>query len=657
MSVRIRLALILGVVLLPLLVGTAVVLAVAVPDQLRQQSTARLRVVAGAVASLQVQSCVGAGDSAQLMALAVAKGEPAEAALHSGLERRPGYGSIMRDHVLLVRSASVPSGAVLDVAPAKGCSAPIQPAVPTPIVAAPTTFSPFLTDTVSVAGPGRSVTAVVATPLDNSRLGGWLEDIGVGAGLDLAVACPDGTTASTTSGPRDGQLRMLALSRLGGGRAVLPGSSLEVAAAGTGHPCLVIAAAPSGGGMAAPWLLFALLGLALALGAPMVWWLARQLTMPVVAVTLAAEQAARGDLSVRLPVVRTDEVGRLAQSFNHMAGELEQQLMEIKHSRDLLTDNVQRLGDALQRTHDLDGLLATVCAISASTTESVRATAWLVEGSSLVARVAWPPESLRTSAGRVPMEGTLLGRVVSTGLPAWRDAEDQSASLGGPALCAPLQRGSDTLGAVVVERRPGSPAYGPESSASLVSITGPAGVAMDNALLHRQAQRLSVFDPLTGVGNLRMLTTTLAAEVERARYFHRCCSLLILDIDHFRDINSLHGHAAGDQVLAAVAARITASVRTVDRVARYGGEEFAVVCPELDAASAVVAAEKVWHTVRDQPFEVDGASVVVRVSIGVASWPQQARTSIALLRAADSAVADAKGLGRDQVTLSERLSD
>jgi diguanylate cyclase (GGDEF)-like protein len=190
-----------------------------------------------------------------------------------------------------------------------------------------------------------------------------------------------------------------------------------------------------------------------------------------------------------------------------------------------------------------------------------------------------------------------------------------------------------------------------------VSITGPAGIAVDNALLHRQAQRLSVFDPLTGVGNLRMLTTTLAAEVERARYFHRCCSLLILDIDHFRDINSLHGHAAGDQVLAGVAARITASVRSVDRVARYGGEEFAVVCPELDPESAVVAAEAVWHAVRDQPFMVDGTPVVVRVSIGVASWPRQAGTSTELLRAADSAVAQAKSLGRDQVTLTERLSD
>jgi len=76
LSVRIRLALILGVVLLPLLAGTALVLAVAVPNQLSEERTARLQVVAGSVASLQVQSCLGAGDSARLMALAVAKGEP-----------------------------------------------------------------------------------------------------------------------------------------------------------------------------------------------------------------------------------------------------------------------------------------------------------------------------------------------------------------------------------------------------------------------------------------------------------------------------------------------------------------------------------------------------------------------------------------------------
>jgi diguanylate cyclase (GGDEF)-like protein len=663
LSVRIRLALILGVVLLPLLIGTAVVLAVAVPAQLREQSSVRLRIIAAAVASLQVESCVGAGDSARLMALAVAKGEPASVALAGGLARRPGYGSIIRGGVVVVHSASIPSGAAVNVVPARGCSAPLGNTTPTTTVPALSGSSPFLTDFVTVSapaqatGPAASVSAVVAAPVNGGRLDGWRKDLGVSPDVDIAVACPEGTTASTASGPRSSQLRALALSRLGGGRATPADSSVETAAAGAGHPCMVLAATVSSDGIAAPWLLFTLLGLALASGAALVWWLARQLTRPVLAVTHAAEQAARGDLSVRLPVDRRDEVGRLAQSFNRMAGQLEQRLAEVQHSRDLLTDNVQRLGDALQRTHDLDGLLASVCAISAATTDSVRATAWLVEGQSMVARVAWPADSLRSSAGRVPRAGTLLGQVVSTGVPAWVDAEARSAALGGPALCAPLQRGGDTLGAVVVERRPGSPAYGQESGGTLVSITGPAGIAMDNALLHRQAQRQSVFDPLTGVGNLRMLTTTLASEVGRARYFGRCCSLLILDIDHFREINSQHGHAAGDQVLAGVAARIGASVRGVDHVARYGGEEFAVVCPELDLAQAVAAAESVWRAVRDQPFEVDGGSVDVRVSIGVASWPQQAVTSIELLRAADTAVAHAKVLGRDRVAQSEHLPD
>ena len=209
---------------------------------------------------------------------------------------------------------------------------------------------------------------------------------------------------------------------------------------------------------------------------------------------------------------------------------------------------------------------------------------------------------------------------------------DAAARLGGPALASPLQRGTTVLGAVVVERSPGSTPYSDEDSAILLSITGPAGIAMDNALLHRQAQRSAVTDPLTGVGNLRMLTTTLAREVDRARHFQRDVALLILDIDHFREINDIHGHAAGDAILAAVAARVVGSVRAVDRVARYGGEEFAVVCPELDPADAHALALRVWSAVRDEPFDVGGTPVEVRLSVGVASWPRQAATSAELLR-------------------------
>ena len=219
---------------------------------------------------------------------------------------------------------------------------------------------------------------------------------------------------------------------------------------------------------------------------------------------------------------------------------------DLQHSRDLLAENIHRLGDALQRTHDLDGLLATVAAISASTTESSRATVWLLEGQSLMARVAWPVESARGGPRRVSRVGTLPGLVSGDGVPRRIEGGDAAARLGGPALASPLQRGSSVLGAVVVERSPGSPAYTDADSELLLSITGPAGVAMDNALLHRQAQRSAVTDPLTGVGNLRMLTTTLAREVERARHFGRSAALLVIDIDHFREINDPpRAHAPG----------------------------------------------------------------------------------------------------------------
>ena len=288
---------------------------------------------------------------------------------------------------MLARSPSVPAGVALDVPAGKGCSASVAGS-PTRVVAAPTAFSPFLTDSVTVPvllprGSGSSpssVATVAAMPLDRGHLGNWLKDIGVTADVDLAVACLDGKTASTASGPRDGQMRALALSRLSGGSASLPGARSRSQPPAPGTPAWSSPQRPRVAGVAAPSLLFSVLGLALALGAVMVWWLARQLTMPVVAVTWQPSRRPRVTCPCACPSCAPTRVGRLAQSLQPHGGEIEGQLTEIKHSHDLLTDNVQRLGDALQRTHDLDGLLATVCAISASTTESVRATAWLVEG-------------------------------------------------------------------------------------------------------------------------------------------------------------------------------------------------------------------------------------------------------------------------------------
>ena len=324
-------------------------------------------------------------------------------------------------------------------------------------------------------------------------------------------------------------------------------------------------------------------------------------------------------------------------------------MADLQHSRDLLSDNVRRLGDALQRTHDLDGLLATVAAISASTTESVRATVWLLEGDSLMARVAWPVESARGGPRRVSRVDTLPGLVSGDGVPRRIEGGgDAAARLGGPALASPLQRGTTVLGAVVVERSPGSAPYSDEDSAILLSITGPAGIAIDNVLLHRQAQRLSVTDPLTGVGNLRILTTTLAREIERARLFQRDVALLMLDLDHFK-----RGQRQPRPRRAAT--RCCASSRTGSQAAdprgrhvrplrRRGVRGRAARGPRSRALRQLALSASA-SAVRREPFDVEGEPPVdITVSVGgAASRPARRRRSATLLRAADAALYVAKG--------------
>ena len=232
--------------------------------------------------------------------------------------------------------------------------------------------------------------------------------------------------------------------------------------------------------------------------------------------------------------------------------------------------------------------------------------------------------------------------------------EDSTTVLGGPALAAPLRRGHHTVGVIVVEREPSRPAYDSDAEAMLVSLAGPAGIAVDNVLLHREAQRLSVTDPLTGAGNLRHMTTTLAREVERASRFERPLSVLLLDLDHFKNVNDTYGHTVGDAVLRELARRLASVVREVDTVARYGGEEFVVVTPETDTEGAEHLAERICEAVREEPFVVGDDSVDVTVSVGISSLPMHGSASGDLVRAADDGLYAAKRAGRNQWQVAPR---
>ena len=664
MSVRNRLAVILGSVLLPLLLGTGVVVAVVVPAHDKLQAQSSLKVVAEAVSALQAETCVDLVASARLVGNDIKNGETPVEALRQHLRQAVRFAAVSRNGIVLARAGTAPPGVAEAKPVPHQCSSPGESAGTPTVVstslhgasAAPvlsTVPGPALITysaaTKTAQGP---VLVVVATPLDGRQLEAWRAAVGAPNDVRLAAACPDGGVTATGVGTTARPLAAAAARMRLGKPAAISGMHIVRASTGTGRPCVVVAAMKAPSRLATSALTWGLLTLALAVGAVLVWWLARQLTQPVLALTVAAERAARGDLAVRLPVNGKDEVARLASSFNHMAGQLDLRMTEIQDSRDRLRQNVQRLGDALQRTHDLDGLLSAVCGISATATDSQRVTAWLVEGNSLVARVVWPGGAARTGVRRVPVGDNLPGQVVADGVVRRLVAgsREDVTLRDGPAMAAPLHRGEMMLGALVVERTGDGQSYTVEDQAMLTSITGPAGIAIDNAMLHRQAQRMSVIDPLTGVGNLRMLTTTLAREVDRAQHFGRSVSLLLLDIDHFKDLNDSHGHGAGDAILHGMAQRVAANIRSVDTVARYGGEEFAVVCPELGPEEALELAAHLHQAIRGSGFSIEDGVVDVRVSMGVASWPQQATTSTELMRAADAALSQAKRRGRDRVT-------
>jgi two-component system, cell cycle response regulator len=159
---------------------------------------------------------------------------------------------------------------------------------------------------------------------------------------------------------------------------------------------------------------------------------------------------------------------------------------------------------------------------------------------------------------------------------------------------------------------------------------------------------LSRTDPLTSLWNYRYLTLALGHEIERATRFDRPLTVLMLDLDRFKQINDHYGHQVGDAVLIELAGRMRTEVREVDTVARYGGEEFVVVLPETDATGAARAAERLGTAIRSSRFCADSRHpLVVTASIGVAVFPDHGSTASRLLRSADDALYAAKDGGRD----------
>jgi len=161
-------------------------------------------------------------------------------------------------------------------------------------------------------------------------------------------------------------------------------------------------------------------------------------------------------------------------------------------------------------------------------------------------------------------------------------------------------------------------------------------------------EHIATHDGLTGVYNRHTFDTLLDAEVVRARRYSRQLSLLMIDIDRFKQVNDVHGHQAGDAILRALSKLLSCKARTNDLVCRYGGEEITVILPETDAA--VELGERFRAAIEATPFDIGtGENISITVSIGVARFPADAENSQMLVSVADAALYAAKRGGRNQV--------
>jgi len=170
---------------------------------------------------------------------------------------------------------------------------------------------------------------------------------------------------------------------------------------------------------------------------------------------------------------------------------------------------------------------------------------------------------------------------------------------------------------------------------------------------NRDLEMLARIDALTGVANRRWLMEALSAEFTRCQRYKRPCSLLMFDLDHFKQINDQYGHQAGDAVLVAVAGVLQSALRSSDTIGRYGGEEFAILLPETRCVDAVTVAERCLNLVRELPVRVGSQTLHVTTSVGIAGLPDEAITNVnELVHAADDALYQAKRSGRDRLTVS-----
>lgn len=216
-------------------------------------------------------------------------------------------------------------------------------------------------------------------------------------------------------------------------------------------------------------------------------------------------------------------------------------------------------------------------------------------------------------------------------------------------LCVPLHIGDRVLGSLNLAF------YEPVQSEMVrrnfyTTIAQQLSAAIERTSLFEDVQRLAITDPLTGLFNRRHLAYLADRELRRAVRMDRPLAVIMMDLDHFKQVNDLYGHMTGDRILKEIALRCQQGLRQMDLLARYGGEEFIFLLPECDFERAVQVAERLREAISEAPFYTPSDLIWVTASFGVsAKIPGEEITLENMIQEADISLYSAKATGRNNV--------
>jgi diguanylate cyclase (GGDEF)-like protein len=344
-----------------------------------------------------------------------------------------------------------------------------------------------------------------------------------------------------------------------------------------------------------------------------------------------------------------DELSQLGAAIDEISSELSSRVGELEAERGRFKETLQRYGETLAATHDLNALVGAVLDTAVQATRA--------RGGRLLLYDSERGEAVEQARiGTARGSRTDLPIVVAAGDGLEGDAlashEPRVTQKPRGVLAVPILREHNLLG-LVTAVDPEEGAFSDDDVEALSALAVQAGVAIENARLHRVVERQAVTDALTGLANRRQFYEVLGREYERAQRFGQPVSLILLDIDDFKQINDSRGHLAGDAVLHSVAATLAEVIREIDLAARYGGEEFAVLLPQTGPEGAAMLAERLRteiaaRSIRFGTDEITG----VTASFGVAAGPDAQMTQIDLIASADAALYQAKREGKNHVTVA-----